>query len=321
MQCPKCGFNNPENAKYCQKCANIFGSAPSQPSQSPAVLSDHQPNIQVMSPDVSEGIKYRNRSAKKIILIVILILLIGGLAFAGYYYKDKVVGLFSNNNAEESLGQNIGQEQKVNEQKQGEEKIKNTESDYDKLILNTDEVRAENIEMGLSEADAEKIVIDQNDSRQIKTVFAFNNIFNKEPEWRAIAGNYNPIIIIEYAVVGGFYNSFIMKGKTVAGEELALPVLKSGVMELSNTGEAEKYLNDIDTWIQNYNKKYPVATFRYLDGVGEKCIVFRDLGNAVFVFRMGNYIGLIVDEISSPLDTRNDIFIKAQANKMQTIIR
>ncbi len=47
MQCPKCGFNNPVSAKFCERCANIFYSAPSQPSQGPAT-SNYEPKIQVM---------------------------------------------------------------------------------------------------------------------------------------------------------------------------------------------------------------------------------------------------------------------------------
>lgn len=86
MECPKCGFENPQGAKYCQKCANIFYSASSQSTQGPVTPSDYQPKIKVVPTIELEGIIYKKGVMKKITLIIVLVLLIGSLSFAGYYY-------------------------------------------------------------------------------------------------------------------------------------------------------------------------------------------------------------------------------------------
>jgi len=45
MQCPKCGFQNPPDAKYCQRCANIFVSPDQSKNES---NQSNEPKIEVM---------------------------------------------------------------------------------------------------------------------------------------------------------------------------------------------------------------------------------------------------------------------------------
>lgn len=78
MQCPKCGFNNPDGAKFCQKCANVFSA--NVESNSEQIL--HQQN----NLDENQG----SKKIKTIILVIVCVLIISGLGFAGYYYKDKI---------------------------------------------------------------------------------------------------------------------------------------------------------------------------------------------------------------------------------------
>ena len=78
MQCTKCGFDNPDDAKFCQKCANVF-------------LNDIQVSSeQNLHKQNNLGESQKPKKLKTIIAIMIGVLIIGGLSIAGYYYKNEI---------------------------------------------------------------------------------------------------------------------------------------------------------------------------------------------------------------------------------------
>ncbi|MBU4360310.1 hypothetical protein KKA66_00415, partial [Patescibacteria group bacterium] len=92
MLCPKCGFENPSDAKYCQKCANVFSSHQNLNHNS-NINSDIQtmPRESILIEKEATK-KPKNKNFKKIIIIIFGVIFVGVLAFAGYYYKDEFLG-------------------------------------------------------------------------------------------------------------------------------------------------------------------------------------------------------------------------------------
>ncbi len=78
MQCIKCGFDNPNDAKFCNKCSNIFSNVTNNTSEQ----NLHQEN------NLNENQKQKN--LKIIISVITGVLIISGLSYTGYYYKDKI---------------------------------------------------------------------------------------------------------------------------------------------------------------------------------------------------------------------------------------
>jgi len=69
MQCTKCGFDNPDDAKFCQKCTNVFASSnqfnkpeikttPQQEQTEEAQNLDHSPNIPHEQPKPKKRSKF-----------------------------------------------------------------------------------------------------------------------------------------------------------------------------------------------------------------------------------------------------------------------
>jgi len=98
MDCPKCGFNNPGGAKYCQKCAKIF--EPAKEIKKPEVQTmskEHQPSS---SPSLyDQRVRPNNKNLKIVIFVLLGVLIVAGAVFAVIYFqKDDSVDVVDDEN-------------------------------------------------------------------------------------------------------------------------------------------------------------------------------------------------------------------------------
>ncbi|MFH1890804.1 MAG: hypothetical protein ABIJ91_04560 [Candidatus Kuenenbacteria bacterium] len=308
MQCPKCGFENSSDAKYCEKCANVFVSSNKfNQSNEPKIEVMPQTHLPGQEGDKYQGLtpshehikKHKSKSFKIIIFILLGILIVGGLVYAGYYYRDEI---FGSKNEEQII--------------QDENLISDG---WEKLVLTQDELKEilikEVLREGITRTEAEKDVTDTlgnvlDNSKQIKNTSDFNGLFNTD------IGN-------DYEIVGGFFKSFssVIKSEFM-DEDFVYPIVTSAVMEMRNIDEAKDYFGEINDWVQSLKEQEPVL-FKKMDGVGEECFAFNILSisnsNEFFLFRIKKYIGLVFDMISPNLEA-GEIFAYEQANKMQELL-
>lgn len=98
MNCPKCNFQNPADAKYCQKCAKIF--EPAKEIKKPEVQAmpqEHQQDGQTSLYD--QRVKPKNKNLKIVIFILLGVLIIAGAVFAVIYFqKDNPVDVVDDEN-------------------------------------------------------------------------------------------------------------------------------------------------------------------------------------------------------------------------------
>jgi len=116
-QCPKCGFQNPPDAQFCQKCANVFSSSntPNNESKIQSMpdkyLSEQQSIGDKDLNSQHEHIeKHKMKSFKIIIFVLLGIIIVGGLAYAGYFGYNK----FFNNTPEKVIYKSFGKMKELN---------------------------------------------------------------------------------------------------------------------------------------------------------------------------------------------------------------
>jgi len=100
LKCPKCGFENSDNAQFCQKCANVFNSENYQ-KQTKQPKDDQLVNNQDTN---HKQIQPKNFKFKKPVFILLGILVLGGVASAGWYGYNK---FFNNKNTTENQSQEL----------------------------------------------------------------------------------------------------------------------------------------------------------------------------------------------------------------------
>ncbi|HPA25899.1 MAG TPA: thrombospondin type 3 repeat-containing protein [bacterium] len=254
---------------------------------------ESRPNSSLeQNPVEEENPWFKNKKVITVILILIGVFVVAGLSIAGYYYKDKIFGT-------EDRGQIIQEDRNL------------ILENWEKLVLTQDELNnilvKEGLRSGMSESKAEQtisdIITDFNESNKIESISGFNTLLSTELD-------------NNYEVMGGFVNSFVME-LGVGDKQGVLPVLKSAVIKFQKATDAENYFTDTKNWVQNLKQQNPTTLIKELNGVGEECLAFNNLGNKIFLFKTQNYIGLVLDQISANLEAGN-IFAYEQANKIQS---
>lgn len=283
MQCTKCGFDNPDDVKFCQKCANVF----SNDTENSSEQNLHQQN------NLDE-----NQESKKIKIILLItgILIVGGLGFAGYYYKDKIFKDKTGQNLTQKTSQTSGQLEKEKQEEVEEELIF---GNYNQLVLTEDDVLKKLWFMELDNDESGEI-------RNLADLELFESDTNTSPDT-----NVN--------FMGGYQNVFGVDAQKVfarvergelEGDINYMNVLAHKIVVLKSTTEAKGYLGDIrKDLISDFEKIAEESgenfgdTITDLDNVGDEGFEFNlfkmapeednDLTMLTIFFRIKNSINIL----------------------------